>query len=319
MRRGISLIVFGLLAGVTAFLARLLRQKNTALESAQARIAHVEQRMSQMVGASLTADQEAHLRAQVAQQASEIDRLRALVADLETRMQPDSSAEPPGFAQRSAADVLATAMQTAPSVDRYADERPQPQAPASWQERSPALAAIGQALAHLSDAKLAFANRAVTARIMPTIIEQPQDLSAVEGIGAVFEQRLYNAGIGAYWELATLDDETLLRVLKIGKAQAAAVDLNAMRTSARLLAEESDAIGFVWNGVPVDDFEPIPGIGKTYEQRLYDAGIRTYAALAQATPEVLQKAIAARSPIPPDYAGWIESARKLAERQRGVE
>lgn len=321
MRKGVSLIVFGLLASVTAFLASLLKQKNAALESAQVRIAHVEQRMSQMVGASLTADQEAHLRAQLAEQTSEIERLRALVADLEARPQPQAEPEQPAFAQRSATEVLAAAVQadaTPPVTSSSGEDQPL-RAGVGWQERSPALVALGQSLAGLSDAKLTFANRALQARVIPTIVEQPQDLSAVEGIGAIFEQRLYNAGIGAYWEMATLDDETLLRVLKIGKAQAATVNLDVMRASARLLAEESDTVGVVWSGDPVDDFEPIAGIGKTYEQRLYDAGIRTYAALAQATPELLQQAITPRSPIPPDYASWIESAKKLAERQRGVQ
>ncbi|MFN3333429.1 MAG: helix-hairpin-helix domain-containing protein, partial [Caldilinea sp.] len=161
------------------------------------------------------------------------------------------------------------------------------------------------------------ANRALQARVVPTVVEQPQDLSAVEGIGAIFEQRLYNAGIGAYWELAILDDETLLRLLKIGKAQAAAVNLDAMRASARQLAEESNTVGYIWSGEPVDDFEPIPGIGKIYEQRLYSAGIRTYAALAQATPEMLQQAVASRAPIPPDYTSWIEAAKKLAKEKIG--
>ncbi len=316
MRKGMSLIVFALLAGVTAFLANLLKQKNVALESAQARIAQVERRMNQMVGAALTTDQEAHLRAQLAEQTAEIERLRALVADLEARAQSGSDAGQLAFVQRSATELQATDIQAA-GVSA-ADVQADPVAPVEsgarhdWQERAPALVTLGQSLARLSDAKLTFANRALQARVMPTVIEQPQDLSAVEGIGAIFEQRLYNAGIGAYWELATLDNETLLRVLKIGKAQAAAVNLDAIRASAQRLAEESDTVGLVWNGAPVDDFEPIPGIGKIYEQRLYDAGIRTYADLAQSTPAILQQIVSSRAPVPPDFASWIEAAKKLA-------
>jgi predicted flap endonuclease-1-like 5' DNA nuclease len=308
MRKGLSLIIFGLLAGATAFLANLLKQKNAALEIAQARIAQVERRMSEMVGASLTADQEARLRAQLADQAAEIERLRLLVATLESKQQ--TSAGDTAFAQHRASTTLTIEESANPDQGQQRS-----QASAGWQERAPALAALGQSLAGLSNAKLTFANRALQARIVPTVVDQPQDLSAVEGIGAVFEQRLYNAGIGAYWELATLDDETLLRLLKIGKAQASAVNLDVMRVSARQLAEESNTVGYVWSGEPVDDFGPIPGIGKIYEQRLYSAGIRTYAALAQATPEMLQQAVASRAPIPPDYTGWIEAARKLAERK----
>lgn len=147
---------------------------------------------------------------------------------------------------------------------------------------------------------------------MPEVTPQPQDLSAVAGVGAVYEQRLYNAGIGAYWELATLDDDALRRILKLDKARAATVDLNALRASARRLAEETGTIGYVWNGAPVDDFEPIKGIGKVYEQRLYNAGIRTYAALASATPEQLLEIVQARSPVPPDVKSWIAQAQELA-------
>lgn len=306
MRKSLSLIVFGLLAGITAYLANLLKQKNAALDHAQARIAHVEQRMSQMIGASLTADQEAQLRAQLAEQSAEIERLRALVAALEAA-QP-TEAESTAFVQRSATDMLAIQNNAGSASSEL-----RPRSSTGWLERTPALAALGESLANLSNTKLAYVNRALQARIVPTVIEQPQDLSAVEGIGAVFEQRLYNAGIGAYWELAELDDETLRRILKIGKSQAAAFDLDAMRASARQLAEASDTTGYVWNGNSVDDFEPIPGIGKIYEQRLYDAGIRTYADLAQATIEQLQQAVASRSPIPPDYAAWIEAAKTLAK------
>jgi predicted flap endonuclease-1-like 5' DNA nuclease len=138
----------------------------------------------------------------------------------------------------------------------------------------------------------------------------------VAGIGAIYEQRLYNAGIGTYWELATLDDDTLRRILKLDKTRAATVDLSALRASARHLAEETETIGYVWNSEPVDDFEPIKGIGKVYEQRLYNAGIRTYAALANTTPEQLLEIVQARVPVPPDVASWIAQARKLADAQR---
>jgi hypothetical protein len=45
---------------------------------------------------------------------------------------------------------------------------------------------------------------------------------------------------------------------------------------------------------------------------LYNAGIRTYAALASTTPEQLLEIVQARSPVPPDVASWIAQARELA-------
>ncbi|HHW86088.1 MAG TPA: DUF4332 domain-containing protein [Chloroflexi bacterium] len=134
-------------------------------------------------------------------------------------------------------------------------------------------------------------------------------------MGAIYEQRLYNAGIGTYWELATLDNDALRRILKLDKARAASVDFDAIRAAARQLAEETETVGYIWNGEPVDDFEPIKGIGKVYEQRLYNAGIRTYAALANTSPEQLLEIVQARSPVPPDVTSWIAQAQNLADTQ----
>ena len=69
----------------------------------------------------------------------------------------------------------------------------------------------------------------------------------------------------------------------------------------------------LWNGEVPDDFEPIDGIGKTFEQRLYDAGIRTYKALAATTPEQLADIVKAKKPLLPDYQGWIDQARALMQ------
>ena len=41
----------------------------------------------------------------------------------------------------------------------------------------------------------------------------PQDLSRISGIGAVYETKLYAAGIGTYWELSEIADQDLVRVL----------------------------------------------------------------------------------------------------------
>ncbi len=76
----------------------------------------------------------------------------------------------------------------------------------------------------------------------------PQDLSAVSGIGSVFEQRLYAAGIGSYWELAELpveELETILDAQAFGGADVAAIRADAMR-----LAVASNSLGRAWDGTP---------------------------------------------------------------------
>jgi predicted flap endonuclease-1-like 5' DNA nuclease len=286
-----------MLTGLAAFLTLLLRQKNTAIELAQARLARMEQRMSQLANPTAESTGDGALQAQLAAQRAEIARLTALAATLQGEAE---SAAPIATRQASLALVQDAWQQ------RFVAE-------AGWQEKAPALAAVGRALEILPPSKLRYATQAVQARIVPEIVAQPQDLSAVSGIGAIYEQRLYNAGIGTYWELATLDDDVLRRILKLDKVRVAATDLDAIRASARSLAQEQATAGYIWNGESVDDFEPIHGIGKVYEQRLYNAGIRTYAALAQSSPDQLLEIVQARSPVPPDVASWIEQAGKLAD------
>ncbi len=137
----------------------------------------------------------------------------------------------------------------------------------------------------------------------------PQDLSRVKGVGSVYEQKLYAAGIGTFWELAQVDDATLSAILGLKDFQA--VDLAAIKAHALRLAEETGTVGRQWDGTPPDDFEPLEGIGPVYEGRLYDAGICTYRALAEATVEQLAEICRAPEWRKPDYASWIAQAKRL--------
>lgn len=184
----------------------------------------------------------------------------------------------------------------------------------SIRTRSPAIAALERRLAVLPPAKLPAVDAAVAAGIMPRFVDTPQDLADIKGIGPTYEQRLYRAGIGAFWEVACLAADDLHAMLEITELQATQVDLPEIRTDARRLAEESDSVGQIWDGQPPDDFEPIDGIGKVFEQRLYAAGIRTYRALAGASPEQLAEIVKAQKPLQPDYLSWIAQARSLLEK-----
>ncbi len=167
-------------------------------------------------------------------------------------------------------------------------------------------------LSALPPAKAKMIDAVRAAQLEPQVVASPQDLTAIRGIGPVFEQRLYRAGIGTYWEVAALDDDSLHTILALTDLQRLQVDLSAIRADARQLAEAQDAVGWLWQGQPPDDFELIVGIGPVFEQRLYDAGIRTYAALAAATPDQLAQIIKAPRPAQPDYASWIAQAQQLA-------
>jgi predicted flap endonuclease-1-like 5' DNA nuclease len=134
----------------------------------------------------------------------------------------------------------------------------------------------------------------------------PQYLAQVRGIGPLFERRLYEAGIGAYWEVANLPDEALARILAPRPWQQ--IDVAAIRRDAAQLAADSAAQGRVWDGSLPDDLGGIEGIGRMYEARLHEAGICTYQALAAATVEQLAAICRAPEWRRPDYGGWIAAA-----------
>jgi predicted flap endonuclease-1-like 5' DNA nuclease len=173
----------------------------------------------------------------------------------------------------------------------------------------------GDFVAWIEEAKLRAAGKRVV-RVRRTrnagrAVACPQDLSRVRGIGRVFEEKLYAAGIGTFWELAQAADEELTRILEIKEFQR--VNLAEIKASAQALAEETDTVGRQWDGTPPDDFELLEGIGEVYEGRLYDAGICTYRALAAVTVEQLAAICNAPAWRMPDYANWIAQAARLAE------
>lgn len=160
--------------------------------------------------------------------------------------------------------------------------------------------------------KAAFASAALAAgvEVKPSVC--PQHLSQSKGIGSVFEQRLYAAGIGTYWELANMADDEFKRILELNERQLIRMDFNEIRGDALRLANETDSVGRIWDGGTPDDFEPLEGIGKLYEKKLYDAGICTFAALAGSTVEQLAEICPGTKLRTPDYADWIAQAKRLA-------
>ena len=63
-------------------------------------------------------------------------------------------------------------------------------------------------------------------------------------------------------------------------------------------------------GRPGDDFRKIDGVGRRFEQRLWDAGIFTYRDLAQRTPEEIAAVLAPMAGISPERIS--SQARELA-------
>jgi predicted flap endonuclease-1-like 5' DNA nuclease len=183
-----------------------------------------------------------------------------------------------------------------------------------WQAKTPSLVRLGQSLAKLPANKAAAADAAIAAGRFPTVSLDCQDLSMIDGIGETYEQRLYNAGIGTFWEISTLSDADLRQILHLSDLQMRTTDFADIRLQARQLAIDTNSTGLLWDGEAPDDFSRIKGIGHTYEQRLYDAGIRTYRALAAAKAEDLA-AILGPQVFHPQINQWITQAQTLAADQ----
>jgi len=170
--------------------------------------------------------------------------------------------------------------------------------------------------AWISEAELRAAGKRIpgTRSRAVQIVPCPQDLSAVSGIGPVYEERLYAAGIGTYWSLAELPIEELARILELKSFQD--VDLATISTAAMTMAAETNSLGRSWDGTSPDDFDGLPEIGEVYERRLYEAGICTYEAMAAATPEQLAAICKAPPMRTPNYAAWIVTAAELSAAKR---
>ncbi len=141
-----------------------------------------------------------------------------------------------------------------------------------------------------------------------SIAECPQKLARIKGVGRVYEDRLYKAGIGTFWQVTMSTEEELASIFGLKDFQG--VDLAAIQQFARQLAEDTGTTGLTWNGHEPDDMENLPGIGKIYEGRLYDAGVCTWEKLAALTPEALAAIVKAPKWNQPDYEAWIAYAKE---------
>ncbi len=147
----------------------------------------------------------------------------------------------------------------------------------------------------------------------------PQHLSDIHGIGTVFEQRLFETGIGTFFEVANMSEEDMTRALQITGEMVKSVDFKAIRADALRLAKETDTQGRTWSGEEPDDFGPIDGIGHTFEKRLYDAGICTYKALLNTPQEEVERIISKGKKLvtKPDIPYWFKQAAELLAKKGG--
>lgn len=144
----------------------------------------------------------------------------------------------------------------------------------------------------------------------PRAASYPDNLTEIRGIGDVYEQRLYQAGIFTWHQLAHTDPETLRQVTKALPTS----DPNSWIEQARQLARERGREGAVYTGPTPDNLTQIPGIDQIFEEHLYQAGIVTFAQLARLSPQALGEIIPAHQVGDNiDFTAWIEQAATLSQ------
>ncbi len=137
----------------------------------------------------------------------------------------------------------------------------------------------------------------------------PDDLTKVDGIGAVFARRLNSAGILRFAQLAQTPAERLQEVIKPEEWQK--IEFEHWREDARILAD---------GGTPTkrararERLSRITGIGDVYEKRLHDAEIHTFAQLAGTSPDRLLEITGAESRDEVEL--WIAEAGAYAQGKR---
>ncbi|MBX3054079.1 MAG: hypothetical protein KF753_21580 [Caldilineaceae bacterium] len=137
---------------------------------------------------------------------------------------------------------------------------------------------------------------------------RPDPLSDIRGIGDVYEQRLYEAGIFTWHELGQVDSDTLRAITKALPTS----NPESWIEQARQLAAENGRVGATYTGPVPSDLTQIAGIDQVFEQELVRAGIVTFAQLAQTTaPELAAIIPAHRMDDAIDFARWIADAREL--------
>ncbi len=273
-------------------------------------------------------DQLAKMTAELQARKAELGAIEGKIDDLHEAL--ESAPEPPAPAAKEAAIETepeeaaasapgeeAVAERSAEGVEEAAGEveaapEPDETSPAAVEAapaaRTAVIAEEAEAVSEAEETPPAAAAAEAQQESETTVSRCPQKLARIHGIGRVYEDKLYRAGIGTFWQVATAPNEKLAEIFGLKDFQA--VDLDAIKADARRLAEETGTVGHVWSGQEPDDFESLPGIGKTYEARLYDAGVCTFEKLAAMSEEEIAAIVKAPKWNQPDYAAWIAYARE---------
>jgi predicted flap endonuclease-1-like 5' DNA nuclease len=141
------------------------------------------------------------------------------------------------------------------------------------------------------------ATRALGSRAVP---QDEDPLVDIDGIGLVYAERLKQAGIVSFWQLANMTPEQVREI--IGPEEWQKIDTASWIAQAKVMASP-------------DKLEDITGIGVIFARRLNEGGIYTFAQLAGQTPERLREIIKPESWQKIEPEKWIAEAREFAAQK----
>lgn len=178
-------------------------------------------------------------------------------------------------------------------------------APAPIADRIVELGALRERIEELQGRSERLATTLVAERTTPAI-EYPDGadpLIAIEGIGPLYQQRLFDGGIRTYADLAAADPQ---RLRSMAEPNDLDVDVGPWIDAARRLQLPDRT----------DPLIDINGIGPVYEHKLNEAGIKTFDQLAALTPERVLEIIKPERWQELKIDEWIAEARAFAEQVR---
>ena len=143
-----------------------------------------------------------------------------------------------------------------------------------------------------------------------TPANRPDNLTAIYGIGDLYERLLYQVGIFTWDQLSRVDAETLQQITRALPTS----NTPAWIEQARVLAQANNRVGAVYDGPLPEDLTRIAGVDQVYEDELYAAGIFTFRQLAERAPDELARIIQADlAGEELDFASWIAQADSMRD------
>jgi len=192
------------------------------------------------------------------------------------------------------------------------DERAAEAAPQEGEDEEPVHEEILQKAATTAAAMAAEASALAdeTKVIVPTTDNYPDDLTQINGVGDVYQGRLYQNGIFTWHQVA---ETPVAKLWEVTDAISAA-HVEDWPPQARRLAEETGRIGVRYSGPMPDKLVDLPGVGPGVQLALRRHGIITYRQLANSSPEKLA-AILGEAGARVDPQTLIDKAKELAAQQ----